>query len=186
MNISFLCVARLAVLLSIVLLVACNQHSIEIKPVANAKDAAATTMIVTAPNPLALADESKNIATLLSSGDYVGAIAAIEKSAASEPEKLSATGRLMLDGAVDPNAKTRPNASIDDGLSRLERAAKLGHEPSVSDLVGVFTVGVNYRGERVLLPPVAELANCWQAVQKQSKTIGDCIALRKQLGIPKV
>jgi hypothetical protein len=155
------------------------------KPATEAKLPAVVSPPLVASSDTAIAAQSSNIASLLANGDYVGAIAAIEASSAPEVEKLSATGRLILDGLIDPAAKTKPSFSVDDGLSRLENAAKMGHEPSVSDLVGFFTVGLNYRGERVLFPPFPALASCWQAVQKSTKLASDCAVLRKSLGAPK-
>ncbi len=132
-----------------------------------------------------LAQQSKRIVELMATGDYAGAIAAIEASPASEAEKKSATGRLILDGAVDPGAKTRPGFTVDEGLSRLESAAQLGSDPGISDLLGFFTVGLSNRGENVQLVPSAELANCWKAAQSQAAMVNDCIAMRKRLQLPK-
>ena len=171
--------ANAALIFSTCWVMACTQPSTE------AKLAAVTSPTLAAGSDAALATQSTKIATLLASGDYAAAIAAINASAAPEADRLSASGRLILDGLIDPAAKNKLGFSVDDGLSRLERAAVLGNEPSVSDLVGFFTLGLNYRGEKVVFSPSPELASCWQAVGKSTKRANDCVALRKTLGAPK-
>ena len=137
-----------------------------------------------APPPQSTPSNS-DIMALLAMGDYAGAIAAIEASSAREDEKLATTGRLALDGLVDPQAKTRPQLSIEEGIDRLERAALVANKVAVADLAATFNVGVNFRGKNVLLAARPELANCWNRVQAEEKKAADCVALRKTLGTPK-
>jgi hypothetical protein len=178
-------VSKIALLSSYCLVVACTEPSTQVKPSATKGPPATTAPSTAAGADAALEAQSTKIASLLAAGDYAAAISGIETSGASEIDKLSASGRLILDGLVDPAAKTKPNFSVDEGLSRLERAAILGHEPSVSDLVGFFTLGLSFRGEKRVFPPSPALAACWQAVQKSTKSAADCVTLRKTLGAPK-
>lgn len=174
-----LSLTNIALLLSSCIVVACT------KPATEAKPSAAASPPASASADAMLAAQSTKIATLLAGGDYDGAIAAIDASNASAVDKLAASGRLILDGLIDPATKSKPTFSVDDGLTRLESAAKLGHEPSVADLVGFFTLGLSYCGEKVIFPPSPALATCWQAVQKSTEPASDCAALRKTLGAPK-
>ena len=138
-----------------------------------------------AVQPTPTVASADDIAAHLSAGDYAGAIAAIESSTTSDAEKLATTGRLTLDGLVDPQAKTKPTQSLAEGISRIERAAITGSGTAIADLVGVFSVGVNFRGQNAILPPVKELAACWQAVQESGKGADECVSLRAKLGVAK-
>jgi hypothetical protein len=133
----------------------------------------------------AMTNGAKDIPNLLAQGDYNAVLDEIDKAKITDAEKLGTSGRIILDGLVDPKAKTRPKFTIDEGLSRMEKAALLGRETSVNDLAAVFTTGVGFRDEKKLLLPAPELADCWNGVKSKAKTSDTCIALRKSLGVPK-
>ena len=104
---------------------------------------------------------------------------------ARDGEKLATTARLTLDRPVDPQEKTRPPFSIDDGIVRVEGAALTGNTVAVADLAATFNVGGNFRGTNVLMPAAPELASGWNAVQAAAKKADDGVSLRKKLGVPK-
>jgi hypothetical protein len=149
------------------------------KPVDSSASKALSTPPQSAP-----AVGAEDISSLIGQGDYVAALRAIEQSKADESEKLGTSGRLILDALVDPAAKSRPSLTVDEGIVRMERAVVLGRSNSVSDLIAVFDVGVNYRGQNAVLNPVPELASCWRSVKETKRSANECVELRKQLGVP--
>jgi hypothetical protein len=128
---------------------------------------------------------ANDVASLLAQGDYGAVLEVIDKAKISEAEKLGTSGRIILDGLIDPNAKTRPKFSVEEGLSRMEKAVTLGRDTSISDLAALFTNGLGYRDEKKLFAAVPELASCWNEVKSKAKSADVCIALRKSLGVPK-
>jgi hypothetical protein len=149
------------------------------KPVDSSASKASSTLPQSTP-----AVNAEDIPGLIGQGDYVAAIRAIEQSQADESEKLGTSGRLILDALVDPAAKSRPSLTLDEGIARMERAVVLGRANSMSDLIAVFDVGVNYRGQNAVLNPVPELASCWRSAKESKRSASECVDLRKKLGVP--
>jgi hypothetical protein len=129
-------------------------------------------------------DASSEFNTLVSKGDYAGAIAFVEKSGLPADEKDGITGTLILDGLVDPNASTRPAYPLGEGFIRMERAVSAGRTQSAADLRAKFTTGINYEGKNILMPPNEALANCWTDVEAGKEKSAACIAMRQRLRIP--
>jgi hypothetical protein len=132
----------------------------------------------------ALALQEGDVSAYLSTGDYVRAIEAVLRSRVSKVEKDGVTGVLILDGLVDPDAKTKPPYTLADGFARMERAALRGRRQSVADLRAKFEVGINYQGKNSLMAPVEALASCWRQVEGGSQKAAGCVALRRQLRVP--
>ena len=149
-----------------------------------AAPSAAALLLLACQYPADEEQEAKAMNALLQKGDYAGAIAFVEKSGVPASDKDGVIGTLIADGLVDREASTRPQYTLADGFTRMERAAAAGRIQSVADLRAKFTTGINDRGRNVLMPPVPELATCWTDVEEGKEKAASCIAMRERLKVP--
>ncbi len=121
---------------------------------------------------------------LLAAGDYSAAIDLVNRTDVPAVERDHMLGDLVLDGLVDDKAKSKPQATVADGLGLLEQAAAAGSPQAISSLRGRFETGLNSRGRNQLMAANPELADCWRTVEASEKKPAQCIALRAELKLP--
>ncbi|MBB3910408.1 hypothetical protein [Sphingomonas desiccabilis] len=112
--------------------------------------------------------------------DYARAITAIERSGRPSATVALETGNLIIAGHREVQPERRPAATLEQGLSLLERAASdRGEAADIAPqhLRLWFERGVG-SGVYQAMPPRPELARCWGAVEERAQRAAACIAMR--------
>jgi hypothetical protein len=112
--------------------------------------------------------------------DYARAITAIERSGRPSATVALETGNLIVAGHREVQPERRPAATLEQGLALLERAASgRGEAADIAPqhLRLWFERGVG-SGVYQAMPPRADLARCWGAVEEREQRAPACIAMR--------
>jgi hypothetical protein len=112
--------------------------------------------------------------------DYARAITAIERSGRPSATVALESGNLIVAGHREVQPERRPTATLEQGLALLERAASgRGEAADIAPqhLRLWFERGVG-SGVYQAMPPRADLARCWGAVEEREQRAPACIAMR--------
>lgn len=112
--------------------------------------------------------------------DYARAITAIERSGRPSATVALEAGNLIVAGHREVQPERRPAATLEQGLSLLERAASgRGEAADIAPqhLRLWFERGVG-SGVYQAMPPRPELARCWRSVEDRELRAAACIAMR--------
>jgi TPR repeat protein len=124
------------------------------------------------------ANISNRIIDALQGHQYADAITLARQGQASIPEIDFAIGEIILQGWAADSPAQRPQETLEDGLSLLEKSALAGHLQAQSGLAALFFTGLA-QGEKRLVSKNTALHTCWKAVQRQQQSGSACVALRK-------
>ncbi len=120
----------------------------------------------------------------LAAGDYAAAMALVKRVDVPDATRDHMLGDLVLEGLADDKAKSRPQATVADGLGLLETSAASGYPQAISSLRGRFENGINYQGRNQIMSANPALADCWRSAESGVKKPADCISLRAKLKLP--
>ena len=81
---------------------------------------------------------------------------------------------------VDPEAKTRPAESLEEGVRHIEAAAMAGLDGAATSLRALFSTGLTNRGQDRKLAPDPALEECWAGVEARKVAASRCVDQRRK------